>query len=139
MSESKNTDVLAERVRFDIIGKTESGHELRVWTDGDRVVWQDDEGRSGYIPAMLFRVAAHMLADYCEDQAIQAGEDGDTFYGMVHDSLRTPVSLAMAHPYWAQPDHEANDLRFGFSAIATNMAMDEQPNGLRPRHWKEAP
>ena len=127
-------DILAERVKFDIICETESGHELRVWTDGDRVVWQDDEGRSGYMPAMLFRVAAHLLADYCEDKAIEAGEDGDNFFGMVHDSLRTPVTLAMAHPYWAQPDHEKNELRFGFTAIASNVAMDMQPNGLKPRN-----
>ncbi len=130
----QSTEVLADRVRFDIIGRTESGHELRVWTQGDRVVWQDDEGRSGYMPAMLFRVAAHMLADYCEDKAMEAGEDGDNFFGMVNDSLRTPVTLAMAHPYWAQPDHEANDLRFGFASIASNMSMDVQPDGLKPRH-----
>lgn len=131
--DSSSVDVLAERVRFDIIGKTESGHELRVWTDGDRVVWQDDEGRSGYMPAMLFRIAAHAVGNYCEEIAIEKGEDGDNFYNMVHDSLRTPVTLAMSHPYWAQPDHEANGLRFGFSSIAVNMATDVQPNGLKPR------
>ena len=126
-------DILAERVKFDIICKTESGHELRVWTAGDRVVWQDDEGRSGYMPAALFRVAAHALADYCEDKSIEAGEDGDNYFAMVHDSLRTPVTLAMAHPYWAQPDHEKNDLRFGFDAIVSNVAMDMQPDGLKAR------
>lgn len=131
MNDSTKTEVLVERVKFDIIGKTESGHELRVWTDGDRVVWQDDEGRSGYMPAMLFRLAAHSLANYCEEMAIEEGEDGDNFYNMVHDSLSTPISLAMAHPYWAQPDHEANELRLGFSSVAVNMAIDVQPDGLR--------
>ena len=86
------------------------------------------------MPEMMFRVAAHLLADYCEDKAIEAGADGDNFFGMVHDSLRTPVTLAMAHPYWAQPDHEKNELRFGFTAIASNVAMDMQPNGLKPRN-----
>lgn len=133
MSGSQKTEVLADRVKFDIIGKTESGHGLRAWTDGDRVVWTDDEGRSGYMPAMLFRLAAHAMANYCEEMAIEEGDDGDNFYNMVHDSLQTPVSLAMAHPYWAQPDHEANSLMFGFASSVVNIAKDIQPNGLKTR------
>ena len=34
MNFCQSTEILADRVRFDIIGKTESGHQLRVWTDG---------------------------------------------------------------------------------------------------------
>ena len=135
MSVPQSTEILADRVRFDIIGKTESGHELRVWTDGDRIAWQDDEGRSGYMPACLFRLAAHQLAHYCEDTAMGDPQDDrhDDFLNCWSDSVSQPVDLAMAHPYWAQPDHEANHLRFGFSAIASNMAMDVQPDGLKPR------
>lgn len=132
----KDVDILAERVRFDIIGTTESGHELRVQTDGDRVVWEDDEGRSGYMPAMLFRLAAHQLAHYCEDVccAVDANpEDRDNFITAWDDSVSCPVDLAMAHPYWAQPDHDANDLRFGFTSIASAMSTDGQPEHLRPR------
>ena len=134
MEQANSVEILAQRVRFDLIGNTESGHELRIWTDGDRVVWQDDEGRSGYVPAMLFRLAAHQLAHYCEDVA--RGDDGeqqDNFDTAFHDSLSCPIDLAMAHPYWAQPDHELNQLKFGFSAIASNMAMDVQPDALKPR------
>lgn len=131
---STTNDPLIERVRFDIIGKTHSGHELRTWTDGDRVVWQDDEGRSGYMPAMLFRVAAHAVADYCEDKAIEAGEDGDNFFNMVHDSLRTPITLAMAHPFWSDPDDVRNDHRFGFESTIVSAALDAEPEMLKPRN-----
>lgn len=128
------TDPLVDRVRFDIIGKTHSGHELRVWTDGDRVVWEDDEGRSGYMPAMLFRLAAHQLAHYCEDTVTaHDSEDRDNFLTMWEDSCACPVDLAMAHPYWADPDHEANNMQHGFESIISNMARDEQPTGLKPR------
>lgn len=129
-------DILADRVRFDIIGKTESGHDLRVWTDEDRVVWEDDEGRSGYMPAMLFRLAAHQIAHYCEDVCCSIDaqwEDRDNFITAWEDSVACPIDLAMAHPYWAQPDHAANQLRFGFTSIASNMATDKQPEHLRPR------
>jgi len=130
----QSTEIIADRIRFDIIGKTESGHELRVWTDGERVVWQDDEGRSGYMPAMLFRLAAHQLAHYCEDVACACdSEHRDDFLTHWEDSVSCPIDLAMAHPYWAQPDHDANHLRFGFASIVSNMAMDVQPNGLRSR------
>lgn len=133
-STPQSTDILADRLRFDIIGKTESGHELRVWTDGERVVWQDDEGRSGYMPAMLFRLAAYQLAHYCEDVACACdSEHRDDFLTHWEDSVSCPIDLAMAHPYWAQPDHEANGLRFGFASIVSNMAMDVQPNGLKGR------
>ncbi len=135
MSVPQSTEILAERVRFDIIAKTQSGHELRVWTDGHDVRWQDDEGRTGMMPAMLFRLAAHQLAHYCEDTAMGDANDSrhDDFLNHWQDSLSPPIDLAMADPYWAQPDHEANQLRFGFASIASNMSLDVQPHGLKPR------
>jgi len=128
----QSTEIIAERVRFDIIAKTESGHELRAWTDGHDVRWKDDEGRSGTVPAMLFRLAAHQLAHYCEDVVCACdSEHRDDFLTHWEDSVSCPIDLAMAHPYWAQPDHDANHLRFGFASIASNMALDVQPNGLK--------
>ena len=132
----QSTEILADRVRFDIIGERH-GVEWRCWTDGGIVSWTVTRNGTvedrGHIPAMLFRLAAHALADYCEDKAIEAGKDGDNFFNMVHDSLKTPVSLAMAHPYWDDQNDARNDLKFGFSSIAVNMAMDVQPKGLRSR------
>lgn len=132
---STTNDPLIERVRFDIIGKTHSGHELRAWTDGDRVCWQDDEGRSGYIPAMLFRLAAHAVAHYCED--VTCAEDSgfhDDFVTMWADSVCCPIDLAMAHPFWSDPDDVRNDHRFGFESTIVSTALDAEPEMLKPRN-----
>lgn len=126
---------LGERVTFDLIGRTESGHELRAWTDGDRVVWKDDEGRSGYMPAMLFRAAAFAWARRCEAEACpdDDGDKRDDFLDAWADSIKLPIELAAAHPYWTDPDDNRNDLRFGFASSAESTAIDGPPTGLKER------
>lgn len=140
-SSANEVPPIVERVRFDIIAHHRQNKlEYRCWTEGFFVHWTacDSDGvqfERGHMPIDLFRLAALTLARRCEEEAIGQGdgEQADNFFNMVHDSLRTPIETAMAHPFWAQPDHPANDLRLRFDSHAIDTTLDSTPMALRPR------
>jgi len=88
------------------------------------------------MPLALFRVAMMAVAARIEGMVFVDGDD--EAHNAVHDSLRTPIEVAAAHPYWRDPDDERNDLRLGFTATAVATALDRDPDSLRPREQPRA-